>query len=884
MRKISVSLAVVMLLALSAPVLTYAASILKLKYDASTGEISGIIYSDQKDISLSLDLGGQEVPVSSNVVGEVYHSYSSNIFWANVNGQIGTGLAPWNIKVRAGDENLIPASVTGTTYDFNFAPLFHAPDIYRNFQYDYYNDGTHLFLNWSPVNRGSVFGFSHYKVYDNNELIFSTRDNSMFPITERYDRLPVFPYHSFHQFQVSAVDWLGHETERSASYMMRAPGLMKEAKAEYGGAKPGTKLQPLDRIVSFTPSSEQLTGVFTDAFQLDLKFTDALDYDYNAVPYTLNYSAIQASDFELEKSDGTVIPVREVSSKNKIIGLSFQQALDSRATYTLRLSKQASGDEIALPKVNTRSAGIDLYVETLPEHAVSYRFEAFVEAFIGTFPEPPTGLRATPGDGTLGLTWNSNAEEDLDGYLVWLDGKLLMQSPIQKTSFFIDGLTNGKMYHVNVAAVNKDGGRSRQAFIFPVPKVPDGSGGTEGPGGSGPGNGSGGGGLSAPVSATLEPAPTGPALLATLVDKEGISKTLGVALRSENGKVKVPVAEDIKQLLLPAAGELLIKDNTLVIEKDDLSLAIPGQVLEQLKSLVSVAQLNASRISVGFTPIDSTELAEDTARAASQSANTVVTSGGSAFNITLSLITADGKESKLSQFSYPVTLKLKVAEGSNPNLTGIYYLNELGGVQYLGGRLSDGYLTIDVSHFSKYAVLQYDKSFTDVPASHWALTAIKSMVAQHVATGTSDTRFSPNQQVTRAEFATFIARKLNLKASGASEFTDVPSTKWYSDSVAAVVETGIASGQSETLFAPERPISRQEMVVMVMKAYAYKYMLPFNVGDEGIPFADQAQISAWAKAYAAAAHKLELVQGSDNKLDPNKKATRAEAVMVISKL
>ncbi|MFF2911801.1 S-layer homology domain-containing protein [Paenibacillus sp. NPDC057934] len=883
MRKISVSLAVVMLLALSAPVLTYAASILKLKYDAATGEISGIIYSDQRDISLSLDLGGQEIPVSSDVVGAVYHSSSSNIFWANVNGQIGTGLAPWNIKVRAGDESLIPASVTGSTYDFNFSPLFRAPDIYRNFQYDYYNDGTHLFLDWSPVDRGGIFGFSHYNVYDNNELVFSTRDNSMFPITERYDRLPVFPYHSFHQFQVSAVDWLGHETERSAPYMMRAPGLMKEARAEYGGAKPGTKLQPLDSIVSFTPSWDQLTGVSTDAFYLDLKFTDALDYEYNAVPYILNYSAIQASDFELVKSDGTVIPVRGLTPKNKTISLSFQQVLDSRATYTLRLSKQASGDEIALPKVNTRSAGIDLYVETLPEHAVSYRFEAFIEAFIGTFPEPPTGLRATPGDGTLSLTWNNNTEEDLAGYLVWLDGKLLTQSPIQKTSFFIDGLINGRTYHVNVAAVNKDGGRSLQSFIFPVPKVPDGSGGTEGPGGPGPGNGN-GGGVTAPASTTLEPASTGPALLATLVDKDGISKTLGVVLRSENGKVKVPVAEDIKQLLLPANGELLIKDNTLVIEKDDISLAIPGQVLEQLKTLVSAAQLNTSRISVGFTPIGSTELAEDTARAASQSANTVITPSGAAFNITLSLITADGKESKLSEFSYPVTLKLKVAEGSNPNLTGIYYLNELGGMQYLGGRLSDGYLTIDVSHFSKYAVLQYDKSFTDVLAGHWASPAIKSMVAQHVATGTSDTRFSPNQPVTRAEFATFIARKLNLKAYGASDFTDVPSTKWYSDSVAAVVETGIASGQSEILFAPERPISRQEMVVMVMKAYAYKYMLPFNVGDEGIPFADQAQISTWAKPYAAAAHKLELVQGSDNKLEPNKKATRAEAVMVISKL
>lgn len=80
MRKISASVALVMLLVLTAPVLTYAASILDVYYDAATGRISGVIYSDKRDISLSLDNGREEYPVSQEVLGEVQYSDTAHVF------------------------------------------------------------------------------------------------------------------------------------------------------------------------------------------------------------------------------------------------------------------------------------------------------------------------------------------------------------------------------------------------------------------------------------------------------------------------------------------------------------------------------------------------------------------------------------------------------------------------------------------------------------------------------------------------------------------------------------------------------------------------------------------------------------------------------------
>ncbi|MBY3619406.1 hypothetical protein HGO21_07560 [Acinetobacter sp. CUI P1] len=862
MRKISASVALVMLLVLTAPVLTYAASILDVYYDAATGRISGVIYSDKRDISLSLDNGREEYPVSPEVLGEVQYSDTAHVFWAEVNGQLAAGLNPGILKIRAGDEKQVPVRVTDTVYSFNTPFSLRAPVFYNDLlAYNIVKDKhkSSIDVDWySMDDYEMVFGRSHYNVYIDGVFYKSTM--------KRYIQLNDLPYHSQHNVQVTAVDWFGNESEKSSLFLPHAPGYMDDVKVLFSGSKGGTALQPLDGLVSFRPYSESLS-INNQGYRLQLYLTDAFTYDYVRAPYTINESQLSASDFELVKDDGTVIPVQSFRAwKGTTITFEFSDVLDSDAYYTLRLSATATGDEIALPLVNTRQVNVSLFLTTNDGDEGRYFFHFNDDISIGTFPNTPTNLAAS-GDGKFNVTWDSNKEADLVGYLVWLDGKLLTESPIQKTNYSIEGLTNGKKYHVNVAAVNKDGGRSLQAYIFPVPLASTGT--------SNPGPGGGGGGAPAVTDTTT----TAPVL--SVVDKAGVTKSLNTVLKSENNKVTVSVVTDVKQLLLPVATEVINKDNALVVTKDDVSLEIPGSVLEQLKGSVSADQLKNARISAGFTPIS----AEDIAKITGKSANTVITVAGVAYDFTLSLLTTDGKETKLTQFNAPITLKLKVNESSNSKLTGVYYLSEKGELQYIGGQLDNGYLTVVISHFSKYAVLQYDKSFSDVPSTHWASQAIKSMLAQQVVTGTSDTTFSPNQQVTRAEFAAFIARKLNLKATGASRFADVASSKWYADEVAAVTEAGIVSGQSEAKFAPERTISRQEMVVMLMKAYVYKNNTTLNAGESDRPFADGTDIAGWAKPYATAAQKLGFLQGSSgNRLEPHKNATRAEAVQLISKL
>ncbi|MGN7762951.1 S-layer homology domain-containing protein [Paenibacillus sp. 22594] len=872
LRKISASLAVLMLLALSAPVLTYAASMLKVYYDASTGEISGVIYSDQKDIAMYLiNPNGRRVQVPSSVLGEVYHSDSAKTYWSKVNGTIAQGLVPGFGTVVAGDARDFAASVAGNVYSFVDDPI--APRITSAHWSNQTDKSSDIDVHWQALDR---FYTSYYKFYNNDQLIGITGVNSI--------QIKNLPAHSLNHFKVSAVDVFGRESDFWPAYSIRTPGFMKEVKFLFSGKEPGHALQPNEALISFVISGNAVDQAESWSYMELLLNNVSSDSLYS--PYTINHSELSASDFELVNKDGTVFPVSNFYNYNNEFNFTFPVPLKTDQKYILKLTSSASGHEISLPNANSQYGRAHLHTSFYKkgesdEYVYEYR-ESGIVTGDPYAPAKPTGLKAW-GNGSLYVTWDSNKEDDLAGYLVWLDGSLLTE-PIKRTNFTINGLTNGKIYHVNVAAVDKMGNRSLQAYIFPVPQASGGgtSGGGSTPGGGG-GSAAGGGGASGPSS-------TVPAVVAvkspiSVVDQTGATKALDIALKSENGKVTVPVASDIKQLLLPASSEAINKDNALVVSKDNLSIEIPGGDLEKLKASVPAEQLKDAKISVSFTPLSSDDIAKATSGTTGKSANTAITSAGAAFDFGLSLITADGKETKLSEFDFPVTLKLKVNEGVNTPLTGVYYLDAQGGLQYTAGQQESGYLSVQTSHFSKYAVLQYSKSFSDVSATHWASGAIQAMVAQQVVTGTSDLHFSPNQKVTRAEFAAFIARKLNLKAGNASGFSDVGAAKWYADEVAAASAAGIVTGISGSAFAPDKLISRQEMTAMLIKSYLYKNNKSLSTVEASSAFADYSSISKWARPYVAYAHELGLIQGrSGNKFQPLQNATRAEAVQLISKL
>ena len=165
------------------------------------------------------------------------------------------------------------------------------------------------------------------------------------------------------------------------------------------------------------------------------------------------------------------------------------------------------------------------------------------------------------------------------------------------------------------------------------------------------------------------------------------------------------------------------------------------------------------------------------------------------------------------------------------------------------------------------------------------------MARRLLANGTSGTTFSADASVTRAEFTALMARALQLPASGGDGnegygFDDVAATAWYRKDVFRAVAAGIVNGRDTRRFAPDATITRQEMAVMIGRAYSYLGLAASPSGpDPAETFADGGQIGDWAKDAVALAVGEGLLKGvTEDRFDPSGLTTRAQAAVVLKRL
>ncbi len=233
-----------------------------------------------------------------------------------------------------------------------------------------------------------------------------------------------------------------------------------------------------------------------------------------------------------------------------------------------------------------------------------------------------------------------------------------------------------------------------------------------------------------------------------------------------------------------------------------------------------------------------------------------------------------------------MTLVFDVDPAADKKLAGIYYIDDRGRLEYIGGAWENGRLKADAYHFSSYAVLEYDKSFDDLSAEHWAAGTIRELAAKHVIDGVSDRLFAPEQPVTRAQFAAMLVRALGVspaKDASAVPFKDVDRAAWYASSVAAAYSRGLVSGRDEAVFAPDEQITREEMAVMIVRAYEATTDAKAPEADAGeASFLDAKLISPWAAASVQAGAALSLLEGrADGVYDPQGTTTRAESAQAL---
>lgn len=159
--------------------------------------------------------------------------------------------------------------------------------------------------------------------------------------------------------------------------------------------------------------------------------------------------------------------------------------------------------------------------------------------------------------------------------------------------------------------------------------------------------------------------------------------------------------------------------------------------------------------------------------------------------------------------------------------------------------------------------------YYDVSSTYWAAKEIKDLSVAGIITGKGDGIFKPNDNVSRAEAATIIARALKLAPVKSSAFKDVPASHWAAGNINAVMKAGIVNGRSPGYFAPNENITRAEISKLLTKAFALSASTPST------SFTDIKGHWAENSINTIAAHNL--ANGHDDgSFKPNANAKRAE--------
>lgn len=188
---------------------------------------------------------------------------------------------------------------------------------------------------------------------------------------------------------------------------------------------------------------------------------------------------------------------------------------------------------------------------------------------------------------------------------------------------------------------------------------------------------------------------------------------------------------------------------------------------------------------------------------------------------------------------------------------------------------------------STYVLIWNPKEFADV-SGHWAREQINEMFSRKIINGVADNIFEPERSITRAEFAAIAVKAMGLEPKGSNSFKDVAQADWFYGYVGTAYSFGIILGVGDGSFEPLRSITREEAMVLIQRAAKVTGMnidvTDNEIGSTLSRFTDSLYLSGWAKGAADFNVKESLIQGSNGRIRPKDKITRAETAVIIMRM
>ncbi len=181
-------------------------------------------------------------------------------------------------------------------------------------------------------------------------------------------------------------------------------------------------------------------------------------------------------------------------------------------------------------------------------------------------------------------------------------------------------------------------------------------------------------------------------------------------------------------------------------------------------------------------------------------------------------------------------------------------------------------------------IISPGKTFSDI-SGHSNKTAIEALASRGIINGKTENTFEPESTMTRAEFATIIARGLGLPQKSDIIFKDVTVNDWFYNYVGTAYSYGIIKGVSENEFNPNGTITREEAAVMVARAAKLcginTEMDTLAIRDVLAQFFDYVKASDWSQSSLAFCYNEKILDDSVMDIKPKEAVTRAEIASML---
>ncbi|WP_339246668.1 DUF4350 domain-containing protein [Paenibacillus sp. FSL F4-0243] len=389
------------------------------------------------------------------------------------------------------------------------------------------------------------------------------------------------------------------------------------------------------------------------------------------------------------------------------------------------------------------------------------------------------------------------------------------------------------------------------------------------------------------ISVTTEVGKDGVTYDKVSVDANSLTKALqahaqavlGVQVSTNPIKIELPL-----QAFAPTDGSR--KGSSLLIQNNGYFYNLPSSVIPSAELISSLGvDMKDITITIVISKVDD-QLASLINQAANRK-NASLISQALKFEITAE---GNGKMIKINNFgTYYVSRGINLNTVLDPRVsTGVRYDEATGELVFVPTfftvKGNETVAEMKRNGNSTYTVIHSDVTFNDIKG-HWAQSDIELLASKLIVKGETSTRFAPEQQITRAEFAALLVRSLGLDAQGTTvKFKDVKASDWFYGAVAAATDAKIVNGLEDNSFHPLAPISREEMAVMTLRALTYAGYTSSAANPSNVlaSYKDKGSIGSWAEASVSELIANQVMNGmTETTFAPKALATRAQAVKIL---